>query len=87
MEELRANIDYENRQLKINGFYIPLDFEDDDSIEEEFTEELRAYVNTIGFKDDLFRLDHLNGEEKAAINKSLRKYSDLFFKEGDTLTV
>lgn len=45
-----------------------------------------AFVNTISFQDNLFRLDHLNSEEKTTLKNALKKFDDVFYHENDSLT-
>lgn len=37
-------------------------------------------------KEQLFRLDHLNSEEKSHLTKALKEYDDIFYRENDNLT-
>ena len=83
LKELNADINFADNTLKVNGLTIPLEYESD---ADEFTHDLQSYVNTITFKDDLFRLDHLNNEERPLIQDLLSKFNDIFFKEGDNLS-
>lgn len=84
LKELNAKLDFKDNTLTVNDIIIPLEYESD---EPEMTQSFQNYLNNITFKEDLFRLDHLNAEEKKGISQVLKKYSNIFFKEGDTLSL
>lgn len=84
LDRMGAQICTRKRTLTLyNNIIIPIEYETD---EDEYTEDLQAYVNSIVFKEDLFRLDHLNKEEKSGISKILNSFDDLFYREGQQLT-
>lgn len=45
-----------------------------------------TYLETSTLQENLFRLEHLNVEEKLKLTNLLTKYQDIQFREGDTLT-
>lgn len=66
LNQLGAQINFKENTLTVNHMVIPLEYESDG---EELTKDLKGYVNSIVFKDDSFRLDHLNREEKTVLLK------------------
>ena len=83
LKKLNADINFADNTIKIKGLIIPLEYETDS---DEFTSDLQAYVNNIDIKTDLFRLDHLNTEEKRGISKIIKEFNDIYYKEGDNLS-
>lgn len=45
-----------------------------------------AFNNHVSYEEKLFRLDHLNQEEKNSIARLLKRYDDIFFHENDKLS-
>lgn len=80
------------KQIKNNGETIPIYFnqQDEDTYENQINHlnSLPAYpeINFTRNLEDNIRISHLNKEEQIVTNKLVRKYSNIFYKDGDDLT-
>lgn len=83
LKELGAKIDLGEGTITINGMTIPLEYTTD---EDELTDDLKLYLNQMVCKDDLFRLDHLNEEERVGITAVLNKFQDTFYDKDQKLS-
>lgn len=75
--------------LRINEIEVPICFNKQDELLNEYINETKCIPFQIHFAkgiDDGLRLDHLNSEEQHYIKKTIFRFKDVFFKEGDDLT-
>lgn len=87
LQTLNAHIDVARKVLSLDGFQYPMT---NNTISQSSyvatKQKLNVHEIETGEEDSRFRLDHLNREERTALMKLLRKFNNIFYKEGDDLT-
>lgn len=78
LSQLQSKLDLQHNLITMNGITLPISRTPD-----EFPNAL-IFTNTV--EENQFRLDHLNPEEKHYLSKVLKKFDDVFYHEGDTLS-